>query len=116
MSDNEIVKALECCIGGKSCKDCPCYVDFNNANCGQALKGAIDLIGGQKAEIAKLKAENELLLDEVKMEVENRTKAKTEAVKEFAERLKQELFVCSGRYDTKYKRCIDNLLKEAEES
>ena len=41
-----------------------------------------------------------------------RAELKSEAYKEFAERVKQEFFDSNGYYDTQYKRRIDNLLKE----
>ena len=58
MTDNEIIKALECCsdIPEKSCKDNDCPFI---AECGADLhileKSALDLINRQKAEIESLK-------------------------------------------------------------
>ena len=58
MNDNEIIKALECCveIGENDCQNCP-Y--FNDVSCGcrnyENLKDALDLINRQKAEIERLK-------------------------------------------------------------
>ena len=56
MTDNEIVKALECCVSEKKgCKGCPyevdgCLLDGTN----KLLKDILALINRQKAEIAKL--------------------------------------------------------------
>ena len=56
MTDNEIVKALECCVSEKEgCKGCPyevdgCLLDGTN----KLLKDIFALINRQKAEIAKL--------------------------------------------------------------
>ena len=48
MTDNEIIKALECCRK-KECNTCPCYDD--EIECGEMLIGhTLDLIDRQKAE------------------------------------------------------------------
>lgn len=53
MTDNEIIKALECCKG-KGCKGCPCNI--NSSICiAHLARNALDLIKRQKAEIEKLK-------------------------------------------------------------
>jgi hypothetical protein len=59
MTDNEIIKALECCIND-DCEDCPFYGE--NApdvygNCVQNTKrNALDLINRQKAEIEMMRS------------------------------------------------------------
>ena len=60
MTDDEIIKALECCSKGfGNCDGCP--YDDDNADCvtlkGETLmmKDVIDLINRQKAEIERLK-------------------------------------------------------------
>ena len=52
MTDNEIIKALECCINDK-CQECP----LNKLFCGRevAMQYALDLINRQKAEIERLR-------------------------------------------------------------
>lgn len=52
MTDNEIIKALECCSKG-DCDNCP-----NNYGscCYRLAKKSLDLINRQKAEIEKLQA------------------------------------------------------------
>ena len=100
MTDNEIIKALECCKVCSSpeyCRECP-YVECTTVKgcVGEMLTDALDLINRQKAEIERLKEMNEfhrktitenaqkaleVTLDEI-------GKAKAEAIKEFAERLK----------------------------
>lgn len=60
MTDNEIIKALECCHDYSDCGDCS-YGIFRTKNglCVDLLhKGALDLINRQKAEIGKLKEAN----------------------------------------------------------
>lgn len=59
MTDNEIVKALECCANG-SCKECPCSV---GAYClAPSDEKIIDLINRQKEENERLK--NKILEDD----------------------------------------------------
>ena len=99
MTDNEIIKALECCIIG-DCFGCY-YGETNQRNCKDCLmENALALINRQKAEIERLK---ELLegwkkaaykaadeKDEIYCNAIDRVKtAKAEAIKEFAERLKE---------------------------
>ena len=69
MTDNEIIKALECCKKNEKhstceyCKECPaswCDLKDNEDNCYDVLYSrSIDLILRQRAEIEKLKTENE---------------------------------------------------------
>lgn len=131
MTDNEIIKALECCGVNRDCTGCPkekepygCYFVL----CG----GALDLIKRQKAEIAEL--QSELIItknnfDNVKDRYDEAVKigqkmneklinaykklqtAKAEAIKEFAARLK-----VGVPQETGVIRCadIENLLKEME--
>ena len=56
MTDDEIIKALECCTTkGASCKDCPAFTKVDRSECKKFFKGALDLINRQKAEIERLK-------------------------------------------------------------
>ena len=84
MTDNEIIKALECCTKGTTsdvCDDCPLRTtDICTEEENGVLKLALDLINSQKAEIEALIAGQETLQRYI-------STAKAEAVKEFAERL-----------------------------
>ena len=130
MTDNDIVKALACCYNGNQCaKSCP-YNDGDDdcVECTSALaRDTLDLINRyrnlinrQKAEIERLKDYNENLLeanvglscgllDEIK-------RARAEAIKEFAERVKLDFYyefdeiIPSIMADK-----IDNLAKEMTE-
>ena len=57
LTDNEIIKALECCASDNinSCDDCPFYKQCENDE--QLSKYALDLINRQKAEIERLDKE-----------------------------------------------------------
>lgn len=55
MTDNDIIKALECCTtNGASCKGCPAFVKVDRSNCKKYFCGALDLITRQKARIKEL--------------------------------------------------------------
>ena len=123
MTDNEIIKALECCehrnIDGEAlpnCYDCPmwsyCNVQVADIKEGRTLlfAKALDLINRQKAEIERLKTmHNEMCIG---MKV-----LKQKAIKEFAERLKSKQIIkhrskegfCVYEFDDEL---IDNLVKE----
>lgn len=129
MTDNEIIKTLEDMLRFEKCKD----NIYGNPNV-KTLQETLDLINRQKAEIEKLKAENEnqnsfeqkmwiaLILQSAAT-----NSARTEAIKEFAERLKEALpMECrtvvegndmEGITDTGFQEddtmtTIDNLVKE----
>ena len=57
MTDNEIIKALECCVNNGRCKECPINPHYGNYGyCTKlALTHALELINRQKAEIERLK-------------------------------------------------------------
>ena len=109
MTDNEIIKALECC-SDSNCHECPiegCTDDI--------FRNALDLINRQKAEIERLKVD----LVKCSIRLDNLYKTadeiKSEAIKEFAERLKEhrygELNNCIS-FSVGY---LDNLVKEMME-
>ena len=138
MTDKEIIKALECCILG-DCQGC-FYCDTDQLRCKDDLmQNALDLINritdqlnsainGQETlqgyvdkqdkEIERLKANLNVELDNFASEYDS--KIKSEAVKEFAEKLTENLSDCDtvidgyrcGYYcwDVRYE--IDKLVKE----
>lgn len=116
-TDEEIIKALQCHIKAEDCEGCEMF-----GGCEEIIltERVLDLINRQKAEIKKLKSENEILsrnadnafqdgLNECRELFEPEIKA--EAYKEFAEKLtsigKQE-----GAYDLVSVFEIAELLKE----
>lgn len=93
MTDNEIIKALECCgCDNYQCDNCP----YAYKTC-TVYKDSIDLINRQKAEIERLREETAELIDDryatqllchlIKKEDDTRN-VRSDAIKEFAERLK----------------------------
>ena len=115
MTDNEIIKALECCIND-DCDNCP--DTFGNCE-HNAMRNALNLINRQQEEIERLKIENQSLRGAANSYKLHYNEAKTEAVKEFAERLKEK---CHNYYPSIDRYCvsrkaveirdIDNLTKE----
>lgn len=133
MTDNEIIKALECMLGIRNNDieysiDCHgCAFDDNSIcseNCSEGIaKAAFDLINRQMAEIERLKDYNSNLIDRntaLSNEVlESKAKAKIEAYKEFADKLKQHKRKMNGWdwsgafWDSAVLvEVIDNILKE----
>lgn len=127
MTDNEIIKALECCRNNeredecKYCLSCPmahCDLDEDEElNCMEAvLKRAIDIINRQKAEIERLKNAPNVWKDIAHRETNYVAQAKSEAIKEFAERLKEKAYL-DGAVSISQElvvdvRDIDNLVEE----
>lgn len=94
MTDNEIIKALECCLKGcnaEGCEDCPLYEKVEDCEIEIPII-ALDLINRQKSEIERLKAENEGYkhLDTILRTAIDKLTAniKSEAIREFAKKLK----------------------------
>lgn len=124
MTDKEMIKAIECCL--KSPVDCDncAYTKYPVRDCNTILKNDIaDLINRQQQEIERLKAENDKNFEKWEI-LDKRTKeryselyeeakgvVRAEAVKEFAEKLKEKTPFYEGwGYITIEK--IDNLVKE----
>ena len=125
MTDNEIIKALECCARlQRRCDECPDRHELNL--CGMALKSqALKLINRQKEEIRRLKED----VGDLEIKVEHLAvllaEVRHEAVKEFAERAKKTIhdsvyqywnFGEGGYYLAEdVDEDIDNLVKEFTE-
>jgi hypothetical protein len=115
MTDNEIIKALPTvAYGGHSCNLCKHKWDKGEVRCG--LKGcritreALDLINRQKAEVERLKEGIKFERERVDNIPNLLLQAKSEAIREFAERLKNRYF--SSGMDMFIRDLIDNLVKE----
>ena len=115
MTEKEIITALECCSTyGVSCTNCPAFVNVDRSNCRQVLKGAIDLINRQQAEIENL---NELVVYNATCASKLQMKlvdVRAEAIKAFAEKVKANKnnlfnYIYSSRG---FNEQIDNLVKE----
>lgn len=99
MTDEQIIKALERCFtrgfDESTCYECPFYTA--TAKCAEDLRDSVlDLINRQKAEIEELRERISYLeksIDCSRKEynrlLQKLQQAKSEAIKEFAERLKR---------------------------
>lgn len=131
MTETEIMKALECCkmpVGSGACNHCPLKetrekrVSNEDKSCTTiALENALDLLNHKNAEIAEKDAEIEGLKVKIEiltgwerlMKAESHApiikKARAEAIKEFAERVKAHSRYPNG---TIYVEYIDQIAKE----
>ena len=107
MTDNEIIKALECCVKTEFISDCA-KCEMFAIDCKDILiENALDLINRQKAEIESLKhRKTELQIRNQELQHE-----KSEAIKEFAEKLRAD-WLFGGKDGKPYRETIDNLVKE----
>lgn len=117
-TDDEVIKALECCVCGCCiAKGCPLFDENDDDDIGKCTselsKNALALINRQKAEIERLngcvKTEEEVRPIAKAVIDAGVAIAKAEAYKEFAERLKFRVY---NRY---FSILIDNLAKEMTE-
>ena len=132
MTDNEIIKALECCARPIHCGDCH-YMGHNPCR-GELITDAFHLVNRQNAVIESLEKQiAEMLISEtcelhIPMEIAYRVRTehpifkaiKSEAFKEFAERLVYTLCINNEEntdiFDYAYTlETIGNLVKEMTE-
>ena len=121
MTDNEIIKALECCQTeyDRNCKECP-YERYkthyiSTITCSSRMRAdLLDLINRQKAEIERLQKHIQEGIDLAKQIPEMVALAQAEAIKEIGERLKAEACLSEYPWDDEriYLSQIDNLVKE----
>lgn len=132
MTDNEIIKALECCSNEPTlnCRNCP-YERACNMGKSDMQRDALDLISRQKAEIERLRQANKDICDVGGRLLRERKTIRAEAIKEFAERLKtypidcnlpllgletkQEIEAYFNSVMKQIDNAIDNLVKEMTE-
>ena len=122
MTDNEIIKALECCGINQDCKGC--YFDAHESGdiCAREIvKNAFDLNDQLVLEeITKLKEYINRCKSGEEYWVKCLIERPNEAVREFAEKLKESITDCHTVSDGEYvgydwtdiTHCIDNLVKE----
>lgn len=117
-TDEEIVKALECCLCDNSeCLQCQ-KKELCRIECDELATKTIDLINCQKAEIERLKGST--IVNNIMESQRIKREAKSEAYKEFAEKLKEKLDDCYIVSDGEYcgfdcgdvHKCIENILIE----
>ena len=86
MTDNEIIKAMQCVIGNDvKCSECTYQKVIPFPSCRRkCAKNALDLINRQKAEIERLEEMLDSSVSSERNTVDNIDYEKTEAIKEFA--------------------------------
>lgn len=93
MTDEEIIETLERCSKGDGCFGCA-KAYMHSANCIRILEAeCLDLINRQKAEIERLKGST--VVNNIMESQRIKREAKTEAYKEFAEKLKDAFPECN---------------------
>lgn len=109
LTDEEIIRTLECCAYSDGCERCQCSKQCDGA---EHLINALDLINRQKAENERLKTENKIYIeanqiighqrdqrdkeiDELQKQINGldvrENKIKTEAYTEFAKEVEEEI-------------------------
>ena len=117
MTDNEIIKAMQCVIGNDvNCSECTYQKVLPFPSCRRkCAKNALDLINRQKAENESLKVD----LAKCSIRLDNLYKTaneiKSEAIKDFAERLKENPVQKFDWNEYVEVEDIDNLVKEMTE-
>lgn len=112
MTDNEIIKALECCANA-DCRNCPRWSElWYRGRCADFLPSVLDLINRQRAEIEELTARNERQKYAIK--VYHIGETRSEAIKEFAEVVKANRHKLFNYIYSSigFGEQIDNLVKE----
>lgn len=111
LSETEIIKALECCSRNR-CTTGGCPLAGNSICMTLLTTYSLDLINRLKAENARLKQERDEEHDNCNHYARMCVKAKSEARKEFAERLKEKAVKTYYGELVFTEDDIDNLLKE----
>lgn len=124
-TDEEIIKAVECCSEPCCvCDECPLYCVGVNCSSFELHRYALDLINRQKSEIDSLRADLKRVCAERDAHICTNNFIKSEAVKEFSERLKslvnQHHYMLAnihnsrdfGMFTVGFEQAIDNIVKE----
>ena len=122
-TDKDIISSLEVIATTCNCNECKIRSGkWGNCNCSETTaNAALDFINRQKVEIERLNKKVEELSDVLSDTIQIRyAEAKTEAYKEFAEKLKLHSYIMSdesqtgiiNRYSVVTVNQIDNILKE----
>lgn len=120
MTDNEIIKALECCIKDPNCEKCPAKDEDCFINRPQI---ALDIINRQKAEIERLKEcpkciyeydgkTTEYCVQGPCSNFKTVEQIKSEAYKEFAKKLKKEFLTLEYQVNTTRKTLPIDFVKD----
>lgn len=120
MTDEQIIKAVGICRTQDTCRGCPYHELYTAACVSSLMKDVFDLINRRKAEIERLTAKilvkdniNDYNTAQLRIAREELRTTKSEAIKEFAKRLKSKLNDLELRTKTQRKTvtikfCDDN--------
>ncbi len=101
MTDNEIIKGLECCGAESDCENCP-YFKNKHHTCGKSFNtDVLDLINRQKAEIEALQMDKKQLESDIIIANNN-----YEHIKSIWENDYQKLSQVIAKWKDKYKRLV----------
>lgn len=115
-TDKDIISSLEVIATTCNCNECKIRSGrWGTCNCSETTaNAALDLINRQKAEIERLRGST--IVNNIMESQRIKREAKAEAIKEFAEKLKEKSFQSFGNYgitrDVVEVCDIDNLIKE----
>ena len=115
-TDKDIISSLEVIATTCNCNECKIRSGrWGTCNCSETTaNAALDLINRQKAEIERLRGST--IVNNIMESQRIKREAKAEAVKEFAEKLKEKSFKTIRNYgltkDVVEVSTINNLLKE----
>lgn len=131
-TDEQIIEALKCCIAQENCEEVSCEIcPYDKVyDCKEVmLKNVLDIFNRKNAENERLKAKilvkdniNDYNTAQLRIAREELRTAKSNAIKEFAERLKRTSIGLEIGDDKKLKMtvvstvAIDNLVKEMTEA
>lgn len=122
-TDEQIIKALEYCSTDVRENTCPKCAFYKKHRCSTLMLNAVsDIINRQKAEIERLTAKilvkdniNDYNTAQLRIAREELRTAKSEAIKEFVERVKRYSFVDNLSLDGKETVYVDNINSIAKE-
>ena len=115
MTEIEIIKALECCSDENNCAECPLKgtrFELDHSCAEELMKLSAETIKNLMAENERLQEKYNKTMYNLKAVLNERTDH-TEAIKKFAERLKELPSVTNCEYEW-FHLDIDNLVKEME--
>ena len=103
MTDEQIIKALKCC-STNVCSQCPAYDENVECDSEDTMKRALGLINRQTARIKESEERISYLEESIDCSrkeynrlLQKLQQAKSEAIKEFAEKLKKRFYLSAGR-------------------
>ena len=111
MTDEQIIKASECCHCYRYCEECPCD-DFCD---GHPIEAAVDLMKRQKTEIERLKELNAMIIEAGQLWEQRYKTARADAAREIFKEIEKCRVVGSYGIHCYLKSDVDELLRKNAE-